>query len=106
MSTFSIPTWNKFAVLGEGVSDEDVGDIGEYEGAPFDEHFEVYEQVEESHAPCDDRSKIKMRKRPISGLIGQIWTRRKLNGETMGLGNHLVIFSLIGKNWRRKRIAG
>ena len=38
------------------------------------------------------------------GLIGKIWMRRKLNGETTGLGHHLVILSLIGKIW--KRIAG
>ena len=31
MSTFSIPTWNKYGVLGEGMSDEAMSDIEEYE---------------------------------------------------------------------------
>ena len=58
MSTFSIPTWNKFDVLGQGMSDEDMRDIDEYEGAPFNEHFEVCEQVEESDAPFDEHSEV------------------------------------------------
>ena len=32
------------------------------------------------------------------GLIGKIW----MNGGSMGLENHLLILSLIGKNWTRK----
>ena len=35
------------------------------------------------------------------GLTGKIW----MNGETMGLGNILVIPALMWKNWTRKRIA-
>ena len=43
MSTFSIPTWNKYGALGEGMSDEDISDIEEYEedNARCDEHFEA-----------------------------------------------------------------
>ena len=39
MSTFSIPTWNKYGALGEGMSDENMSDIEEYEedNARFDD---------------------------------------------------------------------
>lgn len=43
MSAFSIPTSNEYCVLGEGMSDEDISDIEEYEedNARCDEHFEA-----------------------------------------------------------------